>query len=336
MDWIRICFLFIILFLSGCKSENTPKDLGRAVYFWKTTFELSQNEKSFLLENKIEKIYLRFFDVDMLQNDAIPKGLVSVKSEVNQEIVPTVFITNRVFERLNYDQIEVLSVKVLGQINKVLSTHKEIQFDCDWTLTTKNKYFFFVEKIKEKSPKNLRFSATIRLHQIKFYEKTGIPPVDEGVLMLYNTGDWRKLAKENSLFNAQTTMNYLDNLSKYPLELNYAFPFFQQVLAYRNGIFYTFIKNCTTGDIEANTAFEKTETENQFLCKDDVQFKNISFRKNDILKFENSDFEQINKTKNKILQKIIAPKTTLILYHLDEKNLFNFSQSQISTFFSQN
>jgi hypothetical protein len=134
MDWIRICFLFIILFLSGCKSENTPKDLGRAVYYWKTTFELSQNEKSFLLENKIEKIYLRFFDVDMLQNEAIPKGIVSVKSEVNQEIVPTVFITNRVFERLNYDQIEVLSVKVLGQINKVLSTHKEIQFDCDWTL----------------------------------------------------------------------------------------------------------------------------------------------------------------------------------------------------------
>jgi hypothetical protein len=55
MDWIRICFLFIILFLGGCKSENTPKDLGRAVYYWKTTFELSQLETAFLEENKIEK-----------------------------------------------------------------------------------------------------------------------------------------------------------------------------------------------------------------------------------------------------------------------------------------
>lgn len=336
MNLTRIYFLFIILFLGGCKSENTPKDLGRAVYYWKTTFELSQLETAFLEENKIEKIYLRYFDVDMLHNEAVPKGILKIKSKVNQEITPTVFITNRVFERLNYDQIEVLSVKVLGQINKVSSTHKEIQFDCDWTLTTKNKYFFFLEKIKEKSPKNLRFSATIRLHQIKFYEKTGIPPVDEGVLMLYNTGDWRKLAKENSLFNAQTTMNYLDNLSKYPLDLNFAFPFFQQVLAYRNGIFYTFIKNCTLGEISANRAFEETDTENQFLCKDDVQFKNISFRKNDILKYENSEFDKINKTKNKILHKIKAPNTTLILYHLDEKNLFNFSQSQISTFFSQN
>ncbi len=336
MNLTRIYFIFLALFLGSCKSENTSKDLGRAVYFWKTTFELSQNEKSFLLENKIEKIYLRFFDVDMLQNEAIPKGIVSINSKVNQEIVPTVFITNRVFERLKLDQIDDLSIKVLGQINKISRNHKEIQLDCDWTLSTKNKYFFFLEKIKEKSPKNLRFSATIRLHQIKFYEKTGIPPVDEGVFMLYNTGDWRKLAKENSVFDAQTTMNYLDNLSKYPLHLNFAFPFFQQVLTYRNGIFYTFIKNCTLGEIEANAAFEKTEIESQFLCKKDVQFKNISFRENDILKFENSEFEKTNKTKNRILQKTKALKTTIILYHLDEKNLSDYPQGQISEFFSQN
>lgn len=336
MDLTRILYLFLILLLCGCKSESTPKNLGRAVYFWKTTFELSQNEKAFLQDNKIEKIYLRFFDVDMLQNEAIPKGIMTIKSKINQEIIPTVFITNRVFEKLKFEQIENLSAKVLGQINKISSKHKEVQFDCDWTLTTKNKYFFFLKKIKEKSPKNIRFSATIRLHQIKFYEKTGIPPVDEGVLMLYNTGDWRKLKEENSLFDPQTTMNYLDNLGKYPLKLNFAFPFFQQVLAYRNGIFYTFIKNCTLGEIEAYAAFEKTETENQFLCKKDVQFKNISFRKNDILKFENSEFEKVNNTKNRILQKTKALKTTIILYHLDEKNLSNYPQRQISEFFSQN
>lgn len=336
MDLTRIYFLFLALFLGSCKSENTPKDLGRAVYFWKTTFELSPNEKIFLEENKITRMYLRFFDVDMLQNEAIPKGVISLKSEIDLEIVPTVFITNRVFERLNMNEIEDLTAKVLGQINKISTKYEEIQLDCDWTLHTKNKYFFFLKKLKEKSLKNMRFSATIRLHQIKFYHKTGIPPVDEGVLMLYNTGDWRKLKQENSLFDPQTSMNYLDSLGKYPLKLNYAFPFFQQVLAYRNGIFYTFIKNCTLGEISANRSFEETDTENQFLCKDDVQFKNISFRKNDILKYENSEFDKINKTKNKILHKIIAPNTTLILYHLDEKSLFNFSHSEISTFFSQN
>lgn len=336
MDLIRIFYFLLVILFAGCKSENTPKDLGRAVYFWRTNFELSQKENAFLEENEIKKIYLRFFDVDMLQNEAIPKGIVSIKTKVNQEIVPTIFITNRVFERLKFDQIEDLSTKVLDQINKISSTHKEIQFDCDWTLSTKNKYFFFLENIKEKSPKDMNFSATIRLHQIKFYQKTGIPPVDEGVLMLYNTGDWRKLSVENSLFDAQTTMNYLDNLSEYRINLNFAFPFFQQVLAYRNGIFYTFIKNCTLSEIEANEAFEKTKTENQFLCKKDVQFKNISFRENDILKFENSEFEKLNKTKNRILQKIKALKTTIILYHLDEKSLSNYNQEQIQEFFSQN
>ncbi|WP_255078348.1 hypothetical protein [Lacihabitans sp. CCS-44] len=332
----RIFYFLLVLLFASCKSENAPKDLQRAVYFWKTNFELSQKEKVFLEENEIKKIYLRFFDVDMLQNEAIPKGIVSIKTKVNQEIVPTVFITNRVFERLKFEQIEVLSTNVLGQINKISNAHKEIQFDCDWTLSTKNKYFFFLENIKEKSPKSMKFSATIRLHQIKFYEKTGIPPVDEGVLMLYNTGDWRKLSAENSLFDAQTTMNYLDNLSEYRINLTFAFPFFQQVLAYRNGIFYTFIKNCTLSEIKVNEAFEKTKTENQFLCKKDVQFKNISFRENDILKFENSEFEKVNKTKNRILQKTKALKTTIILYHLDEKSLSNYNQRQIQEFFSQN
>lgn len=336
MGLTRFYFLFLILFSGGCKSENTPKYLGRAVYFWKTTFELSQKEAAFLEENKVEKIYLRFFDVDILQNEAIPKGIVAIKSKVNQEIVPAIFITNRVFERLKFDQIEDLSTKVLGHINKISSTHKEIQFDCDWTLSTKNKYFFFLKQIKEKSPKTMKFSATIRLHQIKFYEKTGIPPVDEGVLMLYNTGDWRRLSAENSLFDPQTTMNYIDNLSDFPLPLNFAFPIFHQVLAYRNGIFYTFIKNCSLDEILANTAFGKTEIKNQFLCKQDVQFRNISFRENDILKFENSEFEKVNKTKNRILQKTKALKTTIILYHLDEKNLSNYPQRQISEFFSQN
>lgn len=336
MDLTRIYYIFFILFLGGCKSENTPKELGRAVYFWKTTFELSHKETTFLEKNIIEKIYLRFFDVDMLQNEAVPKGIVSLKSKVSQEIVPTVFITNRVFERLKFEQIEDLSAKILGQINKISRNHKEIQLDCDWTLSTKNKYFFFLQKLKEKSPKTMRFSATIRLHQIKFYEKTGIPPVDEGVLMLYNTGDWRKLKEENSIFDPQTTMNYLDNLSDYPLHLNFAFPIFHQVLAYRNGIFYTFIKNCSLDEIKESQSFEKTELENQFLCKFDIQFKNISFRKNDVLKYENSDFDKINRTQTRILSKTKAPKTNIILYHLDEKNLSNYPQKQISELFSQN
>jgi hypothetical protein len=336
MNLTRIYLLFFLFISGSCKSDDRRKDLDRAVYFWKTTFALSQKETAFIEENKIEKIYLRFFDVDLVKNEAVPKGIVNLKSSINQEIVPTVFITNRVFDKLNLQHIDALSGKVLAQIAQILPSFDEIQIDCDWTLSTKDKYFFFLQKLKEKALKTTKLSATIRLHQIKFYQKTGIPPVDEGVLMLYNTGDWRKLTIENSLFDPQTTFNYLDNLSDYPLHLNFAFPIFHQVLAYRNRIFYTFIKNCSLEEIIGNQAFVKTENENQFLCKYDVQFKNISFRKNDILKFENSDFDKINKTKNRILDNSKALKTTIILYHLDEKNLSNYNQRQIQELFSQN
>ena len=336
MDRLRIFLVFFLVFLVGCNPERQSKSISRAMYFWKTTFDLTHKEQFFLEKNKIDKIYLRFFDVDMLQNQAVPKGIVRLKSKAKQEIVPTVFITNRVFERLKTSEIENLSQKVLSQINTISKNYKEIQIDCDWTLGTKAKYFFFLEKLKQISPKTLQFSATIRLHQIKFYEKTGVPPVNEGVLMLYNTGDWRKLLDENSLFDPQRTLNYLDNLSQYPLSLNFAFPIFDQVLAYRNGIFFTFIKNCSTEEITSSGAFEKTKLPNQYLCKSDVEFKNISFRKNDILKYENSDLVRINKVKNSVLKQFSKQKTTLILYHLDEKNISNFSQDQISEFFTQN
>jgi hypothetical protein len=336
MDMTRIILLCLILLLGGCKDKKQPKTINRAIYFWKTTFDLSQKEKDFLEENKIEKAYLRFFDVDMIHNEAVPKGVVSLKSQFSQEIVPTVFITNRVFEKLKIGEIETLSERVLSQINSISKQYKEIQFDCDWSIGTKDKYFFFLEKLKEKAPKGILFSATIRLHQIKFSEKTGIPPVDEGVLMLYNTGDWRKLSGVNSLFDAQTSMAYFDNLSQYPLHLNLALPIFSQVLAYRNGIFYTFIKNCSLNNLESNLAIKKTSTEGQFVCLKDHTFQNISFRKGDILKYENVNKEALEKTKNKILDRIKDLKTTIILYHLDEKNISEFSDSEVSQLFTQN
>ncbi|WP_255068366.1 hypothetical protein [Lacihabitans sp. LS3-19] len=336
MDLTRIYLFLILIFLGSCKPEKQPKTINRAVYFWKTTFDLRQKERAFLDENKVEKIYLRFFDVDILGNEAVPKGILRLKSKVSQEIIPTVFITNRVFEKTKINEIENLAERIVSQIQMISNSYREIQIDCDWTLGTKEKYFYFLKTLREKTENKIKLSATIRLHQIKFYEKTGIPPVDEGILMLYNTGEWRKLAIENSIFDPRTVLKYLDNLSKYPMELNFAFPIFQQVLVYRNGIFYTFIKNCSSQEILGETAFEKAKIEGQFLCKNDVQFKNISFRKNDILKFENVNLNEIETIKIDILKNIKANKTTLILYHLDEKNISNFDSKKISKLFSEN
>ena len=151
----------------------------------------------------------------------------------NFEIVPTIFITNEVFKNISEEKIEWLAGKVgeylllacgnptpspsrstpppapppngRGDVERSVSGTplplgeglgvglNEVQFDCDWTPSTRDAFFLFLKKIKKHLPKQTHLSATIRLHQYKFPDKTGVPPVERGMLMFYNTGGDREL-----------------------------------------------------------------------------------------------------------------------------------------------
>ena len=156
LDMTRIILLCLILLLGGCKDKKQSKTINRAVYFWKTTFDLNQKETDFLEDKKVKKIYLRFFDVDMSGNEVVPKGIVRLNSKVNQEIIPTVFITNRVFEKTKISEIANLAEKIVSQIQKISNSYKEIQIDCDWTLGTKDKYFYFLKTLRQKTKNKIR------------------------------------------------------------------------------------------------------------------------------------------------------------------------------------
>ncbi|MEO8852304.1 MAG: hypothetical protein ABI359_00900, partial [Ginsengibacter sp.] len=95
-------------------------------------------------------LYVRYFDIDMASEDAQPKPVAPVTFDTTKlffSITPVIYIKNRVFERLDSACISSLCnnvFKMVAAINK--SIHKnpdEVQFDCDWTVTTKDKYFLF-------------------------------------------------------------------------------------------------------------------------------------------------------------------------------------------------
>ena len=70
-----------------------------------------------------------------------------------------------------------------------------------------------------------QLSATIRLHQVKYREETGVPPVDYGVLMYYNMGHISAMGA-NSIYDRSTALRYLGKLREYPLPLDIALPMF--------------------------------------------------------------------------------------------------------------
>ena len=86
---------------SNINPNGKNETSGRAVYYWKTTFSLSANERAFLREHSIDKIYLRLFDVALEKsakaNDcevvpiATTRFVDSVPDDI--EIIPTVYIT---------------------------------------------------------------------------------------------------------------------------------------------------------------------------------------------------------------------------------------------------
>lgn len=132
-----------------------------------------------LEENKIKKIYLRFFDVDWNPNinAAVPVGDVSIETKKidDIEVIPVVFITNRTLVSLPDSLITELAQNIYKKILAKLSLFdnqniKEIQLDCDWTETTKEKYFNLIEQLKKETlSNNTDITATIRLHQVKFF-----------------------------------------------------------------------------------------------------------------------------------------------------------------------
>lgn len=87
----------------GCTKRNgadIPPTTGlhqqtNAVYYWKTAFKLSEQEKDFLQKEKIGRICLHMFDVTVNEYEAVTNTSVSFGTTVPSyiEIVPTVFIT---------------------------------------------------------------------------------------------------------------------------------------------------------------------------------------------------------------------------------------------------
>ena len=259
---------FLFFYTISC-SNSSDKEISRGVYFWKTNFTLSTAELNWLKETEIQKLYVRFFDVDWNPNinKAVPVGDVTIETKKidGVEIIPVIFITNRTLTNLPDSLISELSnniyKKIVAKLN-LFETHttKEIQLDCDWTKTTREKYFNLIEQMKQLTEINkIEITTTIRLHQVKFFNKTGVPPIKRGMLMFYNMSDVSDIRTRNSIYDEGLAKKYLINFDKYPLDLDVVLPAFSWSCWFRNGKLKNLINNIKAKDLEENLNFVKED-----------------------------------------------------------------------------
>jgi hypothetical protein len=327
----RFYYLFFFVLLTAC-SHN---EVDRGIYFWKSKFVLSETESDFVKKHDVKKIYIKYFDVDIDPSIGKPIPIATVdfkeKPTKSYRIVPTVFITNRSLQRLNKLDIEDLANKICQRIiemntNFMLEDIIEIQIDCDWTFSTQKKYFELLKNIsKNYLLEDKILSATIRLHQIKYVDETGIPPVDRGLLMCYNICNIKDYNVKNSIFDLTEAEKYIDNLNEYKLPLDIALPIYGWGVVFSAQKFRLIINNLDNEDLTKNQDFEEIQS-NYFKAIKRTEINGYHIDKNEIIRVEGSEMEEIIKFSKKT--KMNNKNYSVVLFHLDEKIINRFKNHE--------
>ncbi|AOM80768.1 hypothetical protein BFS30_13205 [Pedobacter steynii] len=325
-------FFFIVLMLltalSSCKKESKA---DAAFYYWKQTLTLNKAQHQLLQEVAQGKLYLRFFDIkwNSFAGKAHPEAIISFKEPVlTEKIIPVIFITNQTFEKLSpagVDSLAMQSNQLLQHLAKAQKiNYQQVQFDCDWTLGTKEKYFRFLKTFKVLSHKQLE--ATIRLHQIKYQVRTGIPPVDKGVLMFYNMGKLSPDPKDpNSIYNPEDAATYISYIPKYGLPLDIALPLFSWSLHIRDGQIIQVYGKIGKKELSKTENFQPTAHKNVYKAVRSFFTGGIYVKTDDLFKLEETDKALLEQAATQLAEHLNKEEQkTIIYYEIGNLNLSTF------------
>lgn len=224
MYW-RFWMFAMLTLLTGCaKQSGMPQQ--NAVYYWRTEWRLDSLERGFLTRYQVEKVYCRYFDVVMTDDEPMPNATITFAEPVDEAltIVPTVYITEDCMHQ-SHDGLARKIVERIVQMNETndVAGVSEIQIDCDYTSRSRHTYYQFLDEVRQVARSHdMLLSVTIRLHQLSM----AVPPVDYGVLMLYNTGDPMNFQERNPILDMRDVQPYLRYLKDYSLPLAAAYPVF--------------------------------------------------------------------------------------------------------------
>ncbi|MBK9246814.1 MAG: hypothetical protein IPM69_01560 [Ignavibacteria bacterium] len=340
----------LLLILASCfiSCTNTKKveTVERAFYFWKKSSLRLENGKE-LNRLNIRKIYVKLFEVDYSEargNFPYSKNRPSAydyKEYDSITFVPTIFIKNEIFPYNDEQSLDKLADNIVFLVQKYSSeelyggkanifAYDEIQIDCDWTKSTKEKYFYLLKKIKELSKKKL--SCTVRLYPYKYPDIMGVPPVDKVTLMCYNLIKPLSQQSKNSILDIEELKKYLNEFRTYPVHLDIALPTFYWTQHYQNNRFIRLMDISTNEVKKFATAVKPL----WYQVERDTSINyNIYLKAGDQLKCEDVPAAAITEVISIIKKNVALDKNiTVSLFDLDDSTFAQYTHEEISGFFS--
>jgi hypothetical protein len=333
--------LFVNLFYS-CQTESKVESVERSFYVWGSS-NFDQSVKDNLNKQKIKKLYIKYFEVAYSETMGnFPQDKLSIYSYEFQDIdslqiVPTIFIKNEIFSFNDEKKLDALADNIVYLITKFNNEKlekntivDEIQIDCDWTKTTRKKYFYLLKKIKQISKKEI--SCTLRLYPYKYSDLMGVPPVDKVTLMCYNLIKPLTNKDQNSILDINELKLYLDKKRDYPLHIDIALPVFNWTQLYQNNQFAG-LKQIDKSQIQTFAKLVKPMWYE--VNKDTTIDWSDYYRIGDQIKYEEVSNETLQQA-IKIIKKNIQldKKTTITLFSLDNGTFNKYKDEEISSYYN--
>lgn len=281
-----------------------------SVYYWKTSYYADEAQLEFMRKNNVRRMYVRMFDVVQGTEQPEPNATITLHSSLpdSMEIVPTIFITvDALRQAMNQHSVDKLAEKIVRRVNAMISWEEikncnELQLDCDWTASTRDAYYKLCKEVKKCMDKDWLLSSTIRLHQLQ----QAPPPVDYGVLMVYNVGNFKNPNEENSILNSRTVEKFLTRRLRCDMPMDVALPIYKWDLLFDND--YNFVRICYKGEVP-----EK------------------GFR----VRHEEVPYAEIMKVKSLLRRHLHLTDGahSTILYHMDDSNIYGYIDEQFKDIF---
>ena len=326
--------ILVLLFMS-CGSKPNTSSAHRGVYHWKTTYNPSDWEKKWMKDHKIDRLYVRLFDVEagIKANEpdwkmvpiATTKFVQQLPKDI--EVVPVVYITVDAIRAIgdqywSRDNERRYAKLILKRIDDMMADQyegniKEIQLDCDWTESTEFTFFCLALEMKKMlHERGMTLSGTLRLHQLRevempikkesYYRDADSIPFDRSLLMVYNTGNLHDRNTRNSILDISDVMPYLRTYHADSLpRTDVAYP------VYGWGVEY-----------DKDGSFKKL-----------INSNDMPAQSNDSVRIEWGEPDEIRQVQNSL--PVLDKQRTTILYHLDSLNLSRYSYEDIEAFYSR-
>ncbi|MEO0474270.1 MAG: hypothetical protein AAF206_31975, partial [Bacteroidota bacterium] len=221
-------FILLAVLLSACGPRRT---VVRSFFHWQSTEGFYNKETEYLDTLQIERVYVRYFEVDWdsRRKRALPLRTITESSDhQSREVVPHIAISERCMAQIPDRKVPELAVQVHDRLARLTEGQQfsEILIDCPWTEGSRDNYFAFLDTLASMFDPALSFSVSMHPYHVQQSAILGVPEVDRAMLMLFEYPAPVEEAGSVSILPEERLRNQLQNLPQYPLPVDLALPVF--------------------------------------------------------------------------------------------------------------